>query len=251
VSSVALRVLPLLLLGYGLGAAACTKTPSLSAKSTTPTASASSSSSSSADTRVDRIIVTADEIASIASGDSDRGGAMPAVFVLGRSSENARLFLRFPLHLPKTGTIESATLLLSRTDDVDMAPGPVELHAARIVDPWDARSISWPFQPRIEEVRAPRTTILASSARITRIDVRAIVQEWPLRDPKDQGIAVVSDTTNSTGTSFAYMSRDARAPELEIIWAYPDGGPSDRVMPLDRDDPLKKPQLPAKIRSAG
>jgi hypothetical protein len=207
-----------------------------------------SSSASAPDTRVDRIVVTADEIASVAAGDSDKSGAMPAVFVLGRSSENARLFLRFPLKLPKLGTIQSAALLLSRTDDIDMAPGPVELHAARVVDPWDARSITWPFQPRIEEVHVAHTTVLPSSARIVRLDVRAIVQDWPLRDPNDQGIAVISDTQNSTGTSFAYMSRDANPPELEIIWTYPDGGAGDHsILDKTANGPAAqpKPQTPS------
>lgn len=164
----------------------------------------------------------ADAIAAIAAGDEDPKGAMPNVMVLGRSDHTTRLFLRFSVRLPKTGAMRSATLLLSRTDDIEMAPSPVELHAARIVDPWDARSITWPFQPRMEEVRAPRTRVLSSGPKIVRLDVRAIVQDWPLRDPKDQGIAVVADLTTVTGTSFAYLADDARSPELEILWAYSD-----------------------------
>jgi hypothetical protein len=220
----------LVFLSFGLGAAACAKSPANNAKSATPIASASAS----AEPRVERIVVGADEIATIDSGDSDHRGAMPAVFILGRSSENTRLFLRFTLHLPTTGVMRSANLLLTRTGDIDMAPAPVELHAARIVDPWNARSITWPFQPRIEDVRAPHTTVFSAGAKIVRLDVRSIVQDWPLGDPNDQGIAVVSDRVSSTGTSFAYMSRDARPPELEIIWAFSDDEPFDAGAPPDK-----------------
>ena len=217
VSPSALRAAPFVFLSYGLAAAACAKSPANPAKSATPIASASSS----AEPRVERIVVSADEIATIASGTSDHAGAMPAVFILGRADENARLFLRFTLHLPKNGVLRSANLLLSRTDDVDMTPDPIELHATRVVEAWEARSISWPFQPRIEEVRAPHTTVSSAGAKIVRVDVRSIVSDWPLRDPNDQGIAVVSDRTSTTGTSFAYMSRDARPPELEIFGHFP------------------------------
>lgn len=189
------------------------------------------SASSSSEPRIERILVGADEIAAVsadASGASEkRNGAMPSVFVLGRSNENARLFLRFTVRLPKNGEMRSANLLLSRTDDIDMAPAPIELHATRIIDPWDARSITWPFQPRMEEVRAPHATVVSASAKIVRIDVRSIVQDWPLRDPSDQGIAVITDKSSSTGTSFAYMSRDARPPELEILWAFSGAAPVD------------------------
>ena len=209
----------------GLGAAACAKSPQISGKSAAPLSSASSS----ADPRVERIVVPADAIATVAAGDSDRGGAMPPVFILGRAGDNARLFLRFTVRLPKTGVLRSANLLLSRTTDVDMAPAAIELHAARVIDPWDARSISWPFQPRVEEVRAPHTTVLSAGAKIVRIDVRSIVRDWPLRDPSDQGIAVLADSASNTGTSFAYVEADAHPPELEIIWAYAEPDPAAPV----------------------
>jgi hypothetical protein len=206
--------------------AACAKSPENTAKSANLIASASAPS----EPRIERIVVPADEIATVSPdgvlASETNHGAMPGVFVLGRSNENARLFLRFTVHLPKNGVMRSANLLLSRTDDIDMAPTPIELHATRVVDPWDARSITWPFQPRIEEVRAPHSTVVSASAKIVRLDVRSIVQDWPLRDPNDQGIAVVSDKTSSTGTSFAYMSRDARPPELEILWAFFGSPPS-------------------------
>ncbi len=209
-------------MGSGLAASACAKSPVISGKSATPTPSASSS----AEPRVERIVVTPEQIAEIGAADSEKkNGAMPAVIVLGKSSESARLFLRFSIRLPKNGVMRSANLLLSRTDDVDMAMAPVELHAARVIDAWDARSITWPFQPRVEEAHAPHTTVSPASAKIVRIDVRSIVQDWPLRDPADQGIAVLSDRENSTGLSFAYMTSDAPPPELEILWAFSGAPP--------------------------
>ncbi len=161
---------------------------------------------------------------------------MPSVIVLGKSNERARLFLSFSIHLPKNGVMRSADLLLSRTRDIDMGPTPIELHAERIVEPWDARSISWPFQPRTEEAHAAHATVSSSSAKIVRLDVRSIVQDWPLRDPSDQGIAVLSDRANDTGTSFAYMSSEAPPPELEIMWAFTGDRPGDRTndKPVDQ-----------------
>jgi hypothetical protein len=209
-------------LSAGLTASACAKAPANTAKSATPVASASSSS----EPRVERIVATAEAIAEVGSSDSDKkDGAMPAVFVLGKTNESARLFLRFAVRLPKNGVMRSANLLLSRTDSIDMAPGPIELHAARVIDPWDARSITWPFQPRVEEAHAPHTIVSSASAKIMRLDVRSIVQDWPLRDPNDQGIAVLSDRGNTTGASFAYMSKDDQSPELEILWAFTGAEP--------------------------
>jgi hypothetical protein len=59
------------------------------------------------------------------------------------------------------------------------------------------------MQPRVEEVRSPSTTVLPTGQTLVRIDVRDLVQHWRVHAPRDQGIAIVADTTSPTGLAFA------------------------------------------------
>ena len=170
---------------------------------------------------MERLVVSPDRVAAIAAGERDPEGAVAEELVLGREGTNRRLFFHFPVTLPTTGSLKSAAILLTRSPDVDMT-GPIELHAMRIVDPWDAKSISWPLQPRIEDARAPHAIVTPAGGKIVRLDVGEIVKAWPTHDPADQGVAVVADQSSASGASFAYISAEDRPPELEIMWAYPD-----------------------------
>ncbi|MGH7326804.1 MAG: DNRLRE domain-containing protein, partial [Polyangiaceae bacterium] len=152
--------------------------------------------------RVERMVISADRIAAIASGESDPHGAIAGELVLGRADADRRLFFHFPVTLPENGALKSASLLLTRSAAVDMT-GAIELHAMRVIDPWDARSISWPLQPRIEEARAPHAIVTPAGAKIVRIDVAEIVKAWPAHDPSDRGLAVVADRSTASGASFA------------------------------------------------
>ena len=67
------------------------------------------------------------------------------MFALGRDS--AVLMLRFSVPLPTTANLVEAYVVLRRSDAVDDDPAPISLHATRIIDGWEQRSISWARQP--------------------------------------------------------------------------------------------------------
>jgi hypothetical protein len=121
----------------------------------------------------------------------------------GARDRGAALYLRFAAPLPPEAHVLEAYLLLERTTDVDGDPIPVVLHAARIVAPWDARSISWARQPRVQEVGAPITRASPTAGPLVRLDVRALVQHWRRRLGEDFGLAVLSDEERGTGMGFA------------------------------------------------
>jgi len=139
-----------------------------------------------------------------ADGERDAApGALPATFTLGRASDAAaRLYLRFEVAIPRDATVVEAYLLLHRAD-VDADPGPIGLHAARVVSRWDPRAVSWALQPAIEDVRAPATFVTAAGRRQVRLDVHDLVARWRAHDPRDQGIAVVAESSTVTGVAFA------------------------------------------------
>jgi hypothetical protein len=131
----------------------------------------------------------------VAVGYVRRGGGestLPAMVALGRG-DGALALLRFSLSLPPEAGVVEAYLLLDRVTDVDSDPEPIALHAAPVLDPWDARSLSWAVQPRVEEMGAPVTRVFPASGAIVRLDVRAIVERWRRRGGMDFGLAVVSD----------------------------------------------------------
>lgn len=151
-----------------------------------------------------RLVVPPVDAAFVRRGDGATDGALPRLFTLGREPDgDATLFLRFSVPLPKDASVVEAYVLLERDDAVDTDPAPIVLHAARIVEPWDGRTLSWAVQPRVEDVRAPSTTVIPSGRTTVRVDVRELVQRWQRHERADQGIAIVADNASRTGVAFA------------------------------------------------
>lgn len=151
-----------------------------------------------------RLVVRPTDVAYLRRGDGTTGGALPPLFALGRDS--AVLMMRFSVALPATANIVEAYVVLRRTDAVDDDPASISLHATRIIDGWEPRSISWARQPRSADTRAPATLVEPGGPALVRLDVREIVRQWPKHDPRDQGVAIVADNETRTGTTFAFRS---------------------------------------------
>ena len=149
-----------------------------------------------------RIVVHPVDLAYLRRGDGS--GTLPPLFVLGKDS--AVLMMRFSVALPSTANVVEAYVVLHRTDAGDDDPAPISLHATRIVEAWEGRSISWALQPRAVDNRTPATLVEPGGPALVRLDVRELVRQWPKHDPRDQGIAVVADNETRTGTTFAFRS---------------------------------------------
>lgn len=154
-----------------------------------------------------RLFVRPVDLAYLRRGDGANSGGLPPLFVLGKDS--AVLMMRFSVALPATANVVEAYVVLRRSDAVDDDPAPISLHATRIVEAWEGRSISWALQPRVVETRTPATLVEPSGPPLVRLDVRDLVRQWPRHDARDQGIAVVSDNETRTGTTFAFRAVSA------------------------------------------
>jgi hypothetical protein len=191
-----------------------------------------------------RLVAEPTEMAYLRPGDAP-GAGTPHIVTLGKDTD-ARLFLRFNVPLPSDSEVVEAYLLLNRSDEVDSDPvPPIALHAARITDPWDARSISWALQPHVEDTRSAATYVTQRS--VVRLKVVDLVAEWPRHDPKDQGLAVVADAINPTGMAFALASDatnvDPRgtstvAPRLEIYVKMPSVSAASSLPTFDASAPI-------------
>jgi hypothetical protein len=142
----------------------------------------------------------------------------PAIATLGDGRHpEAMALLRFDLPLPPEATVLEAYVLLERAPDVETDPAFVALHAARIVEAWDGRSVSWATQPRVEETGAPVTRVSSSSGPMVRLDVHDLVEQWRQRAGADFGVAVVAEAAG-TGLPFALRpgGGDQAGPRLEV-----------------------------------
>ncbi len=155
-----------------------------------------------------RIVLRPVDVAFVSRRTSD---PTPAAFALGRDS--GVLLLRFSVALPEAANVIEAYVVLHRSDAVDDDPSPISLHATRIVEAWQGRSMSWGLQPQQAETRTPSTLVEPGGPVLVRLDVRDLVRQWPKHDRNDQGIAVVADTDTRTGTTFALQSAE---PFLEL-----------------------------------
>jgi len=161
-----------------------------------------------------RLVLHPVDLGYLRRGDGPGASAtVPPVFALGR--ESAVLLMRFSVALPSTVNVVEAYVVLHRAGVVDDDPAPVLLHATRIVEAWDSRSISWAVQPRTQDGKWPATVVEPSGPSLVRIDVRDLVRQWPRRDPSDRGIAVIAENETPTGTSFASVPGSGAAPEVE------------------------------------
>ena len=176
-----------------------------------------------------RLVVAPLDVAYVGRFEAPRGGALPAIFTLGRAGLDAVLFVRFSVPLPPDATVVEAYLLLTRSKAVDVDPTPISLHAARIVDAWDGRSTSWASQPRTEELRSPTTTVLAGGRTRVRLDVRDLVRRWRAHEKSEHGIAVVAENTSATGMAFALVPGQPDAELRTSQWisgVAPTGAPA-------------------------
>jgi len=151
-----------------------------------------------------RLVVHPVDIAYLRRGDGPSGGALPPLFSLGRDS--AVLMMRFSVALAANANVVEAYVVLRRTDAVDDDPAPISLHATRIVEAWEGRSISWALQPRVVDQRTPATVVEPGGPPLVRLDVRELVRQWPKHDPRDHGIAIVADNESRSGSTFAFRA---------------------------------------------
>lgn len=156
--------------------------------------------------QVRRVVVSPTDIAYVSAHAEGNPSDLPPVLVLGRAGDGAALLLRFAVPIAPEENVVEAYLLLDRADVVETDPKPISLHAARIIDAWDGRSISYARAPRWEETGSPGTIVSGAGRPLVRIDIRALATHWKERDPRDQGVVVVSDETSRTGMAFAAAS---------------------------------------------
>jgi hypothetical protein len=208
------RALALLLLA---GLAACTPPPRMCAQESDCGAQAScvagrcvAHGATAAVDTARRLLFEPVDVGHVRRGDAGDRAATDAT--LGRAGEPTVTLLRFALSLPPEANVVEAYLLLERDESVDADPAPLALHAARVSQRWDARSLTWANQPRIEEVGAPVTRVDPRGGPLVRLDVREIVRAWRKRSGEDFGVALVVDGESATGLAFALAPRRAGRP---------------------------------------
>jgi hypothetical protein len=171
-----------------------------------------------------RLVFAPEDLAYLTPGGDRRD---PSIGVLGSLREpRSLILLRFAVPLPPEANVLEAYLVLERATEIDADPGQLMLHTARIVDPWDSRSVSWPRQPRLHEAGAPVTPVTSTSGPLVRLDVRTIVQRWRRRSGDDFGVAILAEGATPTGIALALAplvggSRDPFASLAPTVSAQP------------------------------
>lgn len=150
---------------------------------------------------VRRVVFAAADVAFLSS-EPEAASPLPSVVALGKHPSD-ELLLRFEARIPEGATVVEAYLLLPVADGADVDPAPVSLHARRVLDPWDSRSVRWSTQPRTLDVGAPATWATSAGRPVIRLDVRELVARWPRREKDEQGVAVVAAQTSATGIPVA------------------------------------------------
>jgi hypothetical protein len=118
------------------------------------------------------------------------------------------LLLRFEAALTPEAEVCEAYILLERARQSDN-DAPVLLHAARVVDAWSGGTVSWPHQPRVEDVDpphgAPVTRATPTWRGFVRLDVKKMVVRWQDRHGADFGVAIIGEGEGTTGMAFSLL----------------------------------------------
>jgi hypothetical protein len=176
-----------------------------------------------------RIVLAPDDTAVLEPGESSAGGALPALFTLGRATDSgAMLLLLFDVHAAKIRSVLRASVLLDRSEATFSDPVPISLHADAILARWDSRRVRSSTVPPLEDVRSPRTVVWSSGRRVVRVDVTAMARRWVAGDSAFHGVAIVAENASPTGVTFATFATslpelDSRGPAVSASEAPPRG----------------------------
>jgi hypothetical protein len=163
-----------------------------------------------------RLLFAPTDVGYVHKGFADAQEGVPSIVPLGRDDAGLA-FLQFAIPLTPEVNVLEAYLLLERPPGLGADPAPVLLHAARIHDAWDSRSLSWARQPRIEEIGAPVTQVLPNAGPLVRVDVRLLVERWRRRAADEYGIAIVATGGSVSGIPVALApGSGGRGPMLEL-----------------------------------
>ena len=99
---------------------------------------------------------------------------------------------------PEESVVE-AFLAIERAPDVASDPVPIVVHAVRVLDRWDGRSLSWATQPRVEDVRLPETRVSPASSARVRLDVREARPALASQRNDPLALAVLADAARLDG----------------------------------------------------
>jgi hypothetical protein len=166
--------------------------------------------------------------------DADTRDVVTATLGCSRDSA-AVVLLRFSARLPPEVHVLEAYVVLERANAVEHSPVPIALQAARVLDAWDGKSVSWARQPRLDEVGAPVTRVWPSAGRLVRLDVRALVQRWRRMTGEDFGVAVLAQEVSSTGMAFALAPALAKSDDPILARAVPP--PTQGASPFEPHPP--------------
>jgi len=163
-------------------------------------ASSSESPAPLAQTR--RLLYEPVDLAYVRRGSGALG--TPVLATLG-ASDGSLLLLRFSIDLPPEPRIVEAFILLDQAMTVDADPTPIALHASRITQPWDGRSVSFATRPHLEDFHGPATLVRPGAGAQVRVGVRDLVRRWHRRDRDELGVALLVEGSSPGGVAVALV----------------------------------------------
>ena len=166
------------------------------------------------DTR--RVILAPSAVAVIAaSGARPAVAEVPETIALGRAEGGGvALLLRFEASWRDDAEVLSAFVVLDPVDSAPPATLPAVFESARILEPWQPSVVSWGRQPRLDLPRLA-ALIRAIPGTPVRIDVTALVREWPRRRADDHGVALLVHGADRVGSTFTMGITGGAGPRLE------------------------------------
>jgi hypothetical protein len=141
---------------------------------------------------------------------------LPETIALGRASNGTvELLLRFLPTFRDDADVVSAFVVLDPIAGAARGARPPTFEMARIRDAWQAATVTWGRQPRLD---LPRRTgvVRALSPAPLRIDVTPLVRDWSKRLPDDHGIALLVQGDDAVGQAYSMGTLAGSGPRLEV-----------------------------------
>lgn len=160
-----------------------------------------------------RLLVEPADLAVLSQRESDHGA--DTISLGGAAHGDVVVLLAYDVELEPGDEVEGAFIVLEPAEDALPAEGLVPLEVASVRSPWSSASASWGRQPKMS-LPTDAGYARARPPAVLRVDVTHLVRDWPARPQSVHGIALLAESTEPVGATYARGTTGGHPPRLEV-----------------------------------
>jgi hypothetical protein len=160
-----------------------------------------------------RVLVEPADLAVLHQHESDAGS--DTIALGGAAHGDVVVLLAYDVELKPDDEVEGAFIVLHPAEDALPAEGLIPLEVASVRSPWKSASASWGRRPKLS-LPTDAGFARARPPAVLRVDVTHLVRDWPAQPRSVYGIALLAESTEPVGATYARGTTGGHPPRLEV-----------------------------------